>query len=207
MTNKMCEKTAISAIGFFLAEYYSDLEYIEYYHKYQSKLIDEDVYLDVRQRGGFKKFVNSYKVARNFKGDEVGRLLNELCYWDDKKYCDVNGFALNLRNKDITHPNKTMLSLASKLLFLRFPDKVIPIDSLNRKGLNITYIEYGDYTAFNNKITESINQFKSEILQYLDSISSYLKKIEAHFDDLDINIEEYRIKRFADKYYWVMGKF
>jgi hypothetical protein len=77
----------------------------------------------------------NFDVVRNFPKGTVNELLKETSLWiqsEDSENVDL--FAKNLSNKGLTR-GKLMASMASKILFLNNPWKIIPMDSLARKTL------------------------------------------------------------------------
>ncbi|MCF8383760.1 MAG: hypothetical protein K9G39_09270 [Chlorobium sp.] len=172
MEGKTNENIVISSIGYLLAEYEKDLKFINNYRRYRNDEIDEIDEKDYLKNNPeyFRLFIDSYRVTRNVKTHCVSDLLRELKEWPDDKCRDVDDFANKLREEGIIHANKLMVSLSSKLLFLRFPGKIIPIDTLNRKALGLLKNEYSE---FSEVIEGFICNNQNDIDYYLCSIEKY----------------------------------
>ena len=192
---------AIESLGHLLAYYKSDLEYIAQFNLFKNNQITIDDYL-VRGKG-FQEFINEFRVARNIKKDRVKDLLefikNSILHEDD---WTVDKFAKEMKNRKLTHENKVMKVLASKIFFLNQPDKIVPMDSLNKKAFGL---QENKYESFENKINGFINENCELLSAYLDSVEDYLTKIENNVN-IGMDFEKYRINRFTDKYLWVKGR-
>ena len=192
---------AIESLGHLLAYYKSDLEYIAQFNLFKNNQITIDDYL-VRGKG-FQEFINEFRVARNIKKDRVKDLLefikNSILHEDD---WTVDKFAKEMKNRKLTHENKVMKVLASKIFFLNQPDKIVPMDSLNKKAFGL---QENKYESFENKINGFINENCELLSAYLDSVEDYLTKMENNVN-IGMDFEKYRINRFTDKYLWVKGR-
>ena len=194
---------AIESLGHLLAYYKSDLEYIAQFNLFRNNQIDAEDYL-TEKNSGFQKFINEFKIARNIKKERVKDLM---VFIKDSKLLEdtkaVDAFAEEIKNNKLTQEGKVMTVLASKIFFLNQPDKIIPMDSLNKKSLGVKGNKYDD---FKTKIDEFINEKNSKVLSaYLDSVRDYLIEMENSLN-IKIDFEKYRINRFADKYLWAKGR-
>jgi hypothetical protein len=198
----MTTATDIKAIGNFLATYESDLIYIQNFQRHrQGKISASD--FTAKQNGMFYKFLIEFKVTRNFvqgKSDEVLKLTN---FWLDKKNdTDIDGFATLLKSKGLTR-NGTMTSLASKVLFLNNPWKIIPLDTQAKKTLK--HKDDNLYKSFLPKLNDYRNE-KSELMKStLTVLNPYLTTIEKQFKNELDNIKAIRENRFIDKLLWTAG--
>lgn len=199
---KVTDIEAIESLGHLLAYYKSDLEYIVQFKLFMNSQINAEDYLRVKN-SGFQKFINDFKIARNIKKERVKDLMfliKDSKFMKDSK--NVDAFAEKMKNKNITHQNKVMTVLASKIFFLNSPDKIIPMDSFNKKSLGLKGNKYHD---FENKITGFINENSKILSFYLNNIKDCLIKIENSID-IKMDFEKYRINRFTDKYLWAKGR-
>ena len=114
----------------------------------------------------------------------------------------VDAFAEEIKNKKLTHKDKVMTVLASKIFFLNQPDKIIPMDSFNKKPFGLKGNKYEDFEI---KINGFINENGKILSAYLDNVRDYLIKIENSVN-IKMDFEKYRINRFTDKYLWVKGR-
>ena len=62
----------------------------------------------------------------------------------------VDAFAEEIKKRKLTHKGKVMTVLASKIFFLNQPDKIIPMDSLNKKPFGLTGNKYSDFKILIN---------------------------------------------------------
>jgi hypothetical protein len=199
---KITDIEAIESLGHLLAYYKSDLEYIAQFNLFRNNRITAENYLK-EKNSGFQKFINEFKVARNIKKRKVKELI--VVIKDSKLLEDtgaVDAFAEEIKNKELTHEGKVMTVLASKIFFLNQPDKIIPMDSLNKKSLGIKGNKYNDFKI---KIDEFINENDKILSTYLNKVKAYLIKIE-NSANIKIDFEKYRINRFTDKYLWAKGR-
>lgn len=194
--------TDIQAIGNFLATYESDLIYIQNFQRHRHKKISITDFT-TKKVGMFYKFLIEFKVTRNFvqgKSDEILKLTN---FWLDKRNdTDIDGFATLLKSKGLTR-NGTMTSLASKVLFLNNPWKVIPMDSQAKKTLN--HKDDNLYKSFVPKLNEYRNKKSELIKSTLTVLNPCLTTIEKQFKNELDDIETIRENRFIDKLLWTAG--
>ena len=193
---------AIESLGHLLAYYKSDLEYISKFNLFMNNQINAEDYL-TEKNSGFQKFINEFKIARNIKKKRVKDLMvfikvSKLL--EDTKAVDA--FAEEIKKKKLTHKGKVMTVLASKIFFLNQPDRLIPMDSLNKKPFGLKENKYED---FESKINGFINENGKILSAYLDNVRDYLIKIENSVN-IKMDFEKYRINRLTDKYLWVKGR-
>jgi hypothetical protein len=193
---------AIESLGHLLAYYKSDLEYIAQFNLFRKNKINTEDYLK-DTNSGFQKFINEFKVARNIKKKRVKKLM---VFIKDSKLLEdteaVDAFAKEIKNKKLTHEGKVMTVLASKIFFLNQPDKIIPMDSLNKKPFGLKGNIYKDFKI---KVNGFIDENGEILSAYIDNVRHYLIKIENSVN-IKIDFEKYRINRFTDKYLWVKGR-
>jgi hypothetical protein len=121
------DKSSTVAIGNFLQFYHSDLEFIINFQKFKINSKDHEQYL-MNNQGTFKRFINEFKVARNFKKEYTSTHLTLTEKWVKRSDCnDVDGFAKHLKIKNITE-GSLLFSLASKILFPNNPWVILPYD-------------------------------------------------------------------------------
>lgn len=194
--------TQIQTLGNLLATYNSDLNYIRNFHKYKKNEISTKDYL-LKSTGTFKSFINDFRVARNVEKAKTSTLLNLTSNWIKNKNSDnVDEFAEHLKMKGITH-GKIMTSLASKILFLNNPWKILPLDNLAKKAVGLKNNNYSNYLPLTEIYIEKSN---NEIYSLLSSIDKHLKIIEKEFEQEIENIEVVRKNRFIDKLLWTEGR-
>lgn len=185
-----------------LQYYHSDLTYIMNFQRYKQNVISRDDYLP-KSPGSFQSFLNEFRIARNVHKQKVPELLKRTKAWVHTKQADdVDRFANALREENITH-NKTMVSLASKILCLNNPWVIIPCDTLTRKILGVETNAYSNfYSAFHDKLGK-------EMLRIDDSLKPlqvYIYAIENGFKEEIDDIITIRRNRFLDKLLWVHGQ-
>src|SRR5205823_10423842 len=122
------------SIGNFLATYETDLLYIQNFLRHRQRKISANDFA-TKQDGMFYKFLIEFRVTRNFEKDKSTEILKLTNFWLDKQRGnDIDGFAGLLKTKGLTR-NKTMTSLASKILFLNNPWEILPMDKRAKKTL------------------------------------------------------------------------
>ncbi len=192
---------AIESLGHLLAYYKSDLEYISNFELFRNKKINEE-YLTAK-KSGFQKYINEFGVTRNIRPERVKDLMFFIRKSKLKEDNNaVDAFAEDMKNNKLTHKDKVMTVLASKIFFLNQPDRIIPMDSLNKKSLGVKGNKYKDFKI---KMDEFINENKKLISLHINSVVDLLVEIEKSVN-IKIDFEKYRINRFADKYLWVEGR-
>jgi len=193
---------AIESLGHLLACYKSDLEYIAHFNLFRNNQISTEDYL-TEPNSGFQKFINEFKIARNIKKKRVTALM---VFIKSSKLLEdtgaVDAFAEEIKKKKLTHKGKVMTVLASKIFFLNQPDKIIPMDSLNKKPFGLKGNKYSDFKI---KVKEFIDENGKTLSAYLDGVRDYLIKIENSVN-IRMDFEKYRINRFADKCLWSKGR-
>lgn len=144
----------IEALGNLLQYYRSDLMYILNFQRYKQNVIPRNKYLE-KKSGSFQSFLNEFRIARNVHKQKVPELLDRTMEWVHTNQAnDVDRFANTLREENVTH-SKTMVSLASKVLFLNNPTVIVPCDTLTRKAAGT---ETNTYAEFYNAIQQMLKQ-------------------------------------------------
>jgi hypothetical protein len=192
-------KDKIKAIGNFLSSYESDLIYISNFQKYKQGLIDEDSYLN-NSPGTFYKFLVDYKVIRNLKKGSAKEVLLATTRWSASHHVDnVDRFAKELSRLSFTHDQKLMTSLASKILFLNNPWRIIPMDIRAKRSLVYRANNYSEYTE---RVTHYLANNRLLIAECLKGIQVYCQVIERETSHDLANIKTIRRNRFVDKLLW-----
>ncbi len=193
----------IKAIGSLIAEYHSDLTFISKFQKYKNEQRNYKTYLN--EAHGFQKFVNAFRIARNFEKGKAGILLElTIKYIEGTKNPDVMNFVKFLQNNTSITRGKNTVSLASKILFLNSPIEIVPFDRQVMKSLGM---RENDYSIFIKKKEVFIKQNNEVIQNCIKEANLLLNKIEKGFEKDkfgDMNI--IRENRFIDKLLWVSGK-
>src|SRR5680860_114081 len=110
----------IATIGNFLNYYRNDLTYIRNFQRFKNGSVSNKEFLE-KNKGGFYSFAVEFRVVRNFPKGTANKILSEANLWVKTSNPDnVDLFASRLKIKGLTR-NKTMTSLASKILFLNNP--------------------------------------------------------------------------------------
>jgi hypothetical protein len=193
---------AIESLGHLLAHYRSDLEYIGQFNLFMNNQITVDQYL-MEGNSSFQKFIKEFKVARNIKKEKKKDLLDFIkdsllpqVTWT------VDAFAEEMKKKKLTSKDDVMTVLASKIFFLSQPNKIIPMDSFNKRALGLRANRYED---FEMKINEFVNEIGQVLSTCLDNVRDYLSRIERSVN-IQMDFKRYRMNRFTDKYLWVKGR-
>lgn len=192
----------ISAIGNLLQNYHSDLNYIYNFQLHKKGLLKSKDYIH-KTPGSFKSFLNEYRVARNIEKKETEKLLELTDNWISTGAENrVDNFAEFLKDAGITH-QKTMTSLASKILFLNNPWNILPMDNLVKKAVSLKGNRYDEYEV---KFKDFKRTNAAEIQKYLDPVEHYLIAVETRFKNELNEITLIRENRFLDKILWTIGK-
>lgn len=191
----------IQAIGNFLTYYQADLNYIRKFQDFKNGKITPENYIK-KVDGSFYSFLIEFRVVRNFPSGTVDKLLAETFKWiNSENPDDVDLFAEKLANSGLTR-GKLMASMASKILFLNNPWKIIPMDSLARKTLNQKQNKYSIYN-------EKLIKFRKENETIFESSINYTNPlttiIHSEFEDLE-NLNLICKNRIVDKLLWTNGK-
>jgi len=192
----------IQAIGNLLQYFHSDLNYILEFHKYKTGNYDLKNYLK-KKPGTFKTFINEFKIARNIDKTKTSELFQETLKWIKKEDPhDIDSFADYLKTKNLTH-GKKVTSLASKILFLNDPWRILPIDRLTRQAVGLSDNNYSKYIILVNHFRD---REKTEIRNCLNSVDQHLRLVENNFTGKINDLEIIRENRFIDKILWTIGK-
>jgi hypothetical protein len=190
------------ALGNLLQYYDSDLRYLKNFQSYRKGLIRTDDFL-ISKPGTFKAFLNEYGIARNINKELTKDLFELTIEWiTTKDPIEVDGFANFLKTKGVTQ-NKTLTSLASKILFLNDPENVLPMDTRTRNSFRLKNNNYAEYIQL---VRGFINQNKVSINENLNIISAPLTYIESQFKTNFLNFDLIRLNRFVDKILWTGGQ-
>lgn len=188
----------IQAIGNFLQYYHSDLFYIKNFQDYKNSKISSEEYVK-KNTGTFYSFLTEFRVARNFTKGCADKLLKETLIWISSHNADnVDLFAELLSKSDLTRGNITT-SLASKILFLNNPWKILPMDTLTRKALHQMDNKYSTYLI---NLEKYRNNYKSTIDKCLSHTNELAKVAEQDFVGKIINLHILRENRIIDKLLW-----
>lgn len=193
----------IKSLGNLLQYYQSDLTYILNFQRCKQNAISRSNYL-LKSPGSFQSFLNEFRIARNVQKPKVPELLDLTMEWVSTNQADdVDLFADKLRENHITQDNKTMTSLASKVLFLKTPWVILPCDTLNRRAVGVKTNRYSDfYTA----IRDMLERATVLIDDALEPVQGYLCAIENEFEGKIDHIGTIRRNRYLDKLLWVYGQ-
>jgi hypothetical protein len=173
------ELLRIKALGNLLQYYHSDLTYILNFQMYKQNLILSSKYL-LKSPGSFQSFLNEFRVARNVQKHKVAELLNLTTEWVRTNQADdVDEFADKLREENLTQKDKTMTSLASKILFLNNPWDILPCDSLNRRAVGVKTNRYSDFYSATRDTLERETSLSDD---YLKPVQGYMRVIENEFN-------------------------
>lgn len=198
----------IIALGQFIAHYHSNLLYIKNFQNFK-KTEEKKGYMENRE-GTFYKFLIEFKIIRNLPKEKQSELLIESLTWvknskpHEIELCqEVDLFAKALKEKGISNKENTPLSLASKILFLDNPWKVIPYDKQAKWAVGCkerNYKEYIEKICTDELKTKAIDYFQ----EGLSIINPLIFQIEKEFRDIE-DIETIRTNRLLDKYLWTIG--
>jgi hypothetical protein len=189
------------AIESFFRAYFSDLINIRNFQRYKNQK-STNVEESGNKLDSFKNFLVEFRVIRNVEQGKSHDLLNHTIDWiKSSNPDDVDGFAKFILDKDMTR-GKLSVSLASKILMLNNPWKILPIDSMSRRSVNQKNNCYSDFLK---SISEFKDKNKNEIVECLESIDEHSQVIEKYFKNEIEDIKTIRYNRFIDKYLWANG--
>lgn len=192
------KKEQIQAIGIFLTYYYEDLNYIKNFQDFKENSILLEEYVK-KDKGTFYSFLIEFKVTRNFVKGTVDKLLLEtLDFVRNSNPEDVDLFAKRLAKTELTRGNTTT-SLASKILFLNNPWKIIPMDTLTRKTLKQNENKYSTYQINLTNYCQKNKTIIEECLVYTKPLTTIIEnEFSGKIKDLDV----IRENRIIDKLLW-----
>ena len=189
----------IKSIGFFLSSYESDLLHIRNFQLFR----EGDIPIDKYSKKGdhsFYNFLSEFRVARNLKKGYTSNVLKVALDWIKKTPQDVDGFAQKIKKAGLTH-NKLMTSLASKILFLNCPQKILPLDTRVRNSVSQESNSYKDYLPLIRAFKRS---YKTQIKECLDFVQPFTRQIESDFPEIR-NKKSIRTNRMIDKLLWAVN--
>ena len=184
------------AMGFFLAYYERNLEHIYYFQQYINRNPGWQKYRDDR-RNSFHRFLIEFRVVRNVKKGQSRRLLRLTENWINQNHpLDVNGFAKRIKRAGLSH-EKQMVSLASKILFLYKPHKLLPLDSQVKASVKQ---KANNYEEFARKVKACREDAGYQ--QCLRDAGRYAEKIEERFKGKIAYLPAVRANRMLDIWLW-----
>ena len=192
----------IQTVGNYLSTYNTDLNYVKMFQDFKANKISDSDYVK-KDIGTFYSFLIEFRVARNFSQGAVDKLLTETLNWVNSNNADnVDLFADKLATTNLTR-GKTMTSLASKILFLNNPWKIIPMDTLARKALKQKDNKYSTYD-------KNLNVYRQTNKPIIDSFIQYTKPlttiIDNEYKDKLQDIHIISENRIVDKLLWTSGQ-
>lgn len=192
----------IEALGHLLAWYRNDLAYFEQFQRYKNFEFKPEQYCEIWP-GSFQKFVNEFRVARNFKEGQTEKLLEICMEWHNKgQWKQVNLLAEEIQRAGISYG--LPISLASKVMFLMRPDLILPYDSQAKKALGIKS-NVKDYDVFFQLALNQESKNLSKLGECLAIASDLLDVLEANYQHLDFKFQDVRRLRLLDKFLWASG--
>ncbi|MCB0457458.1 MAG: hypothetical protein R2776_03495 [Flavobacteriaceae bacterium] len=190
----------IKAIGNFLQYYETDLNYIREFQNFKKGTIELSLYKD-KVPNGFYKFLIEFRIIRNIPSGTSKELLIETQNWVKNNNADnVDLFVEKLLGNDISR-KKRLVSLASKVLFLNNPWKIIPMDVQTRKSLDLTE---NNYTEYQKRIKKFKEDHSNQIKECLKFVEKATQSVHSNFVDIP-NIDVICENRMIDKILWVKG--
>jgi hypothetical protein len=192
----------IQTIGNYLSTYSTDLNYIKMFQYFKENKISASYYVK-KDIGTFYSFLIEFRVVRNFSHGAVDKLLDETLVWINSSGADnVDLFADNLATKGLTR-GKIMTSLASKILFLNNPWKIIPMDTLARRALKQKENKYSIYDKNLNVYRQTKRPIIENLIQYTKPLTTIIdNEYKGKLKDIDVISEN----RIVDKLLWTSGK-
>jgi hypothetical protein len=188
----------IQAIGYFFSNYYSDLTYIGNFKKFKKGKISLKNY-SIKGDHTFYNFLSEFRVARGIGKNKSAKLLKFLIEWlkrDNRN--SVDQLAKELKGKKLTH-GKIMTSLASKILFLNDPYKILPIDNRVKKTV---HQKSNSYSEYKKRLAKFIRLNKKQIDECSDNLRPFAVQLEKYFQNDIKNLEIIRRNRIIDKLLW-----
>ncbi len=199
---KIKDSIDIQAIGSLLMYYESDLRYIRNFQQFKKGKISSKDYCE-KEQGTFYSFLIEYRVTRNFEKNMVHSLLDITKDWIGTTSADkVDEFAIRLNDARLTH-GKIMTVMASKILFLNKPWKILPMDAFSKGAVGQTNNSYHTYQSNIAQVRKTINPI---IKNKLSKVELYLKLVENIYDGDLKDLQAIRENRFIDKVLWTLGK-
>lgn len=192
-------KNHIIALSNFLMYYSSDLEYIRNFQRFLMNKISINDYCK-KVEGSFYSFLIEYKIIRNFEQGKTHKVLELTKQWvNSNNPDDVDAFAELLKNSGYFRGNLP-ISLASKILFLNNPAKILPIDNFVRKHSGIKVNEYKPYLVFITKFRKD-KANRTLVRSLLSKVSKMTRIIEDEYKSIfsEAKLQLIRENRLIDK--------
>ncbi len=191
----------VKTFGDFLRYYETDLAYIQSFHKFLNGKITKEKFSS-KEDGSFYRFLIEFRIIRNIVSGSTERLIDLTKEWcESKKGSEVDKFAEHIHGQGMTHGGIPR-SLASKVLFLNNPWKILPMDSLARKALGESSNRYENFSSLLEEF-RSKNESRIELLsQYAEP---FVQEIENRYKEVK-QIKIIRKNRLFDKLLWITGQ-
>ena len=198
----MDNKIIVKAIGNFLMNYESDLNYIKKFQEWKIDNYSSNKYIQEKEEYGLFNFLTEFKVYKGFT-NEQRNLINQKI---KKNLLKISTFNVDEFSKKIVL-DKNLESMASKVAMLYDPVSFLPLDRYAKYAC-FKSTKYCSYNDFNIKAKEMYKNELKELVKDIDNIVHPLvKPIESNFKLKDINIKLVREHRILDKVLWTKGKY
>ena len=188
----------IQAIGNLLSYYYHDLKYIEMFQEFKKDKVSSVDYIK-RENYTFYSFLIEFKVIRNIEKGKVDKLLQETFdFINGDTPDDVDKFAERLSQTELTRGN-LMSSLASKILFLNNPWRIIPMDTLTRYALRQKENKYSVYEFNLSRFRVDNDKIIKDCIEFIRPLKPDMEsELIGKINDLESVCEN----RIIDKLLW-----
>lgn len=191
-------KHHIQAIGHFLSSYENDLRYISKFQDYKKGKLKPSKYIK-KEDSSFYKFLIEFKVIRSIPKGTTIALLRKTKEWiATKQSNDVDLFAQTLKTEGITRNDSR--SLASKILFLNNPVKIIPMDTLTRKALSV---RQNNYSIYRDKLHSFKTENKKILQDMMLQVEPLFSQIHKKYPTIN-NLDTIAQNRMVDKLLWTV---
>jgi hypothetical protein len=194
MNKKISTQIELETLGNFLINYSSDLSYIRAFQNWKLSGYKETNYFD-NEEFSLKNFLIEFNLLRFFKKEIHNDLFEKITkYFIQNKEINVDNLAVCLSEKK-------KISMASKILFLHSPEKIIIYDKFAKLGVNYKGNSYEEFIL-------NVGVYSKE---YQESIKKLTKQIPKSLYDIEkeiLTVSSYKIRqnRLIDKLFWTIGK-
>lgn len=151
----------------------------------------------------FNDFLYEYRVSRNVSYKDVAWNIFKSSAKRNLTPKTIDELALKYAETNKNEKVNKLTSLSSKLAMLLQPDKIIPMDSINKKAINHNQ---NHYESFAKKVDAFRAENDQTIQELMKSINPRAETIESMYSHKLDHLEQIRENRLVDKLLLSIGR-
>ncbi len=194
MYKKITNQIELETLGNFLMNYSSDLSYIRAFQNWKLSGYKDINYIE-NEEFSLKNFLIEFNLLRFFKKEIHSDLFEKITkYFIQNKEINVDNLAHCLSETK-------QISMASKILFLHSPEKIIIYDKFAKLGVNYKGNVYEEFIL-------NVGVYSKEYQELIKKLTEQIPKSLYNLEKKILTVNSYKIRqnRLIDKLFWTIGK-